>query len=456
MHKMPSCFRIAAAVVALTAVLLAGCSKDSSADLSDLLSTVPAEADAVITFDLGNLVRKAGCKVEDGKIELSEALTSAVAGIKDPEAKKMLSDMVGGKSGVELTSVVIFTQGYRTYMTGLLSDPDAFRKFTESREAGSGFSDRDGISCSRTAAVKGNQFWIVSAGDLDPLDVKVFATLQESKSFSAGESADLILGSKDDVCGLVSVSSPLIGFSDMATQMQAQMALQSLFDDAAFFDFGVSFGKGKMTGRARVLDGKLKPARSNLPLGKVDGSTVKLLGGSGDSGLAIGLPAKAVEKIGALLAKTGGIGKLYQEIIAPVDGTVTFMIGSDSGDGSVPPLEGVIATRGNGLSALASAADQFGLKWRMDGSNMILSSEVKPQGQITPDMLAKESAGTVVAYMAGPKALQSRIGATSLPVSTLALRLKPSGGSLEAEIEVKGKSDDQQILAAFLTEMFRR
>ena len=94
-----------------------------------LLKTVPADAGTVVSVNVRSLAVKADCKVEDGKITLSPSLQKSLASMKDAGMRKKTEMLLDGKSGIAVTSLVVFDRGYHRYITGLLDDPGAFKSF---------------------------------------------------------------------------------------------------------------------------------------------------------------------------------------------------------------------------------------------------------------------------------------------------------------------------------------
>ena len=236
-------------------LLAAACSKDSDGDVAELLKTVPADAGTVVSVNVRSLAVKADCKVEDGKITLSPSLQKSLASMKDAGMRKKTEMLLDGKSGIAVTSLVVFDRGYHRYITGLLDDPGAFKSFLASGDKKYQFKETGGIEYAADVAIKGNQFWSLSVGEIDPLDVKEFSELPEGKSFISTDYAEKLVSGDYDVKGLADVSR-LMGDGGFVKQAQTQMALQTVFSDAVYLEFMADFRKGSLAMEASVLDRK--------------------------------------------------------------------------------------------------------------------------------------------------------------------------------------------------------
>lgn len=442
-RKMVRILSVAACCVML---LASACSKDSNGDVAELLKTVPADAGTVVSINARSIVEKAGCKVEDGKITLSPDLQKSLASMKDMETKRKLEMLLDGKSGISVTSVVIFDRGYHRFITGLLDDPSAFKNFLASGDKKYQFKEKDGIEYAADVAIKGNQFWSRSVGSIDPLDVKEFTGMAENKSFFSTDYAARLVADNYDVKGLMALSS-LMGDAGFVKQAQTQMALQTIFSDAEYLDFTVDFKKGEMEANASVLTSKFKPAKCNFPLAKIDVDAVKAISGTGNVAFAVGASSKLVEKVNAMLSQTGAIGKIYTKIIAPVNGTVAVLGQSDKSISDVR-LNGFIQTDGKELNPLTTVVAQAGMQWKLNGNNLVLSTPQQPQGEISAEMFAKECKGAFMTYMTDSRQLKEYTGNDRLPVSQVVVRMEPSEGSVRLKATVKSDSADGNILAA--------
>ena len=445
MNRISPVAKAAASRLALMAliltVVLAGCKKDSKADLDDLLKTVPAEAGMVAAYNLSDIAEKAGCKVDGDKIDLPAELTQAVASIKDPETKRRVQALLGGEAGMALTDQVVFASGYHVYITGLLSDPAKFEAFLSADGKPVSMKEKDGVRFSRDAAVIGNQFWLLTEGEIDPLDVKSMSELAENKSFLSTGFAQRLTDGDYTLRGMIATSSPLLGGGSFSKQASQMMVLQTLFSDAAYIDFSVEFRKDKAELVASVLNSKFKAAGYNFPVAKVKSDIVKSVAGSGSFGFAVGADGKFVEKVKAMLSQLGAMGQLYANTISSIDGTVAFIGDRDPAGEADMKLSGVIKTTGVNLNALTSTLDMFSLNWRKEADRLIVSSASAPSGTLTGEALAKEADGCILCVALSGKSLPA-----GYPFREVVVRLKPSDGGVALKATASVADTDTPVL----------
>ncbi len=447
-NKMTRFLSLAACCLML---LAAACSKDSDGDVAELLKTVPADAGTVVSVNVRSLAVKADCKVEDGKITLSPSLQKSLASMKDAGMRKKTEMLLDGKSGIAVTSLVVFDRGYHRYITGLLDDPGAFKSFLASGDKKYQFKETGGIEYAADVAIKGNQFWSLSVGEIDPLDVKEFSELPEGKSFISTDYAEKLVSGDYDVKGLADVSR-LMGDGGFVKQAQTQMALQTVFSDAVYLEFMADFRKGSLAMEASVLTSKFKPAKCNFPLSKIDTDAVKSIPGTGNVAFAVGASSKLVEKVNAMLSQAGAIGKIYAQILAPVSGTVA-VLGQSGGQPGDMRLNGLVQTGGKELNPLTTVVGEYGIQWRLDGKDLVLSTAQQPQGGISAEAFAKECKGAFFACMADSRQLKSYFGNDRLPVRHAVVRMEPSEGSVKLKATVESDTEEKNLLAAAIEAM---
>lgn len=440
-----SCWPVAAALCLLLS--LASCSKDSKADLSDLLSTVPAEADMVVAVDVKSTLDKAGAKVSGGKIELTGQLKDALAKA-DARSRESIEAVLQGDAGVRPTSLVAFAKGYHVWVTGILDDPSKFREYVGRSEPSLKWQEESGVSYAGRYAVSGDQFWCYDKPGVDPLEVKSFIGLGDKKSFLSTDYAEKMTEGDYQMRGIVSTSSRMVGGDSFVKQAQMQMALQTFFSDAAYIGFTLEMDNEECQVRGQMLTSSFKPAPYNLPVARIDSKTISSLNASGDMAFAVGTNSKLVEKIQGMLSQTGAVGKLYNTIIAPIDGTVAAFVSQP--DGAERQISAVIPTDGSNLSPLTMALEGSDMKWCREGNNLIAGTPQAPSGGITSAIFAKEAGGSLLAYMADSKGLSLPAGKNPLPVKSLAVSLDSEGNSVVLKIEVKASDKKSSLPAAIL------
>ena len=435
-------------------LLLFSCSKDSAADLAGLLRTVPSDAGMVVTFDLERVATLAGCSVDDGKIVVSADMSRQLESVVDPKTRERIRMFLDGESGVALTDMVVFSQGYHTYATGLLTDPEAFRKYLSAGDSKYAFTVTDGVEHSQDVAISGNQFWCVDRGAIDPLDVKAFVGLTEKQSFASTDYAATLESSDSDLRGIVSTTSPLVGGQGFVKQAQTQMLLSTLFSDAAYIEFDMKLSKGTGDLTLRMLTSRFKGAKYNFPVAKIDTGAVKSLQGSGGCAFAVGISKDLTKKIVSLLSGTGGMGKIYGSLIAPLDGTAAF-VGNIGQGTAASRISGFVGTTGSGLTPLTTMIDQAGIGWKQEGNTLLLSTAQVPQGGITGEIFAGECGDALCAFMMDSAQIKSMAGGKDLPLDRVTAVLKPAGSSLELKVHAEGNSGDKGLVVLFIEKALR-
>lgn len=429
---------------------LASCSKDSKAELSDLLSTVPAEVDMVVAVDIKSTLEEAGAKVDGGKVELTDQLKRAIASSAGKGAATF-EELVSGKAGIRPTSLVVFAKGYHVWATGFIDDPAKFREYVGKKQPGVEWKEQSGVDCAGSVAISGDQFWIFDKPQVDPLEVKEFTELGDKKSFMSTEYADKMTADDYQVRGVLSTTSRFVGGDSFVKQAQMQMALQTLFSDAAYIGFTLDMDHDECTIKGEMLTSRFKPASYNLPTAKIDAKTIESLAASGDIAFAIGVDSKLVEKIQAMLSQTGAVGKLYNSIIAPIDGTVAAIMSQPEGAGR--RVAAVIPTDGSNISPLTMAINGADLTWRRDGNNLIVAGAGAPSGGITAADFAKQANGALLAVMMDAKGMSASSVKGASPVKTAIIKLTREGDSVELKVELKGEGKKSNLPAALLIEL---
>ncbi|MDE5872156.1 MAG: hypothetical protein K2H22_09475 [Muribaculaceae bacterium] len=110
-----------------------GCSKSGGDDdASSLLRTVPADASSVVLVNIAHTVESLGGSTDGSTVKLSKDLQKTIdesQAIK-PEDKQHLKEICSGETGIAMSSVAFFSAA-RSYVTGLLNDPDKFVAYVE-------------------------------------------------------------------------------------------------------------------------------------------------------------------------------------------------------------------------------------------------------------------------------------------------------------------------------------
>lgn len=366
--------------------MLAGCRKESSGEIADLLSTVPSGAGAVVTVNLQEIITKAGGKVTDGKAEPGEKFAAA---LKKVASQPELAQFFDESAGVDASAAVVFYASGRWYLTGRLRDPDAFRAWWEAK--GEQFEAAGELQAARKVAYKANRFWW-GVTDVDVPSVGDYATLSESRSWASHPNAKALSSGEHELAFMVDEQ---VIFSYAGASMrpgQLRMALSAAFKDATAFTGYVDLLDGKMTASVTPISDDMKPAEILLPAGKVDGDLVEKLDCSASSVWAVAVPAKLTEKICSMLGGLGMVPQSYVEAFRAVDGTVAVAV-----DASGSGVKGTVETDGKNLGQLTDVLGSLGLKCVVDGKKLHIS-----KGQVVGKLpVATYSSDFQGAFVAG-------------------------------------------------------
>lgn len=418
-------------MAALLIMVMASCTKDSDADAGDLLKTVPSDASAVAVVNLGSLLEKAGCEVNGSEIKPSEDARKWLASIKKESDRAASEAMLNGESGIEPSALVVFMVGYKQYFTGIVADPAKFKVWAEKQEK-SKFVTTDGVELCGNTALKGNQFWVnLGSGAVSAEDVNHYVTLSEEQSFLSNKSAPVLSVINDDIEGWGNIAG-LLNTGGMGFQERAmfQVAMQTVYEDAADFTFGVRFNKGSMEFKGSLLNSKGKPAKFALPSGKVDVKTVESIGGSAAAVVALSVPGKLIEKLRKeASSKSASVFSVYLNALSSLDGTVAFAVSPDARG-----ISGVLTTNGNSSGDLMALLRDFGMEVTLDGKMIKVN-----RGAVSGDAPVAEMAGGLKGSLGGvvicPSPQAGDRGVAEV-VKRVNFTLMPENGSVGPVLEV--------------------
>ena len=444
--KRPNAAAVVSALL-LTICFLQSCNKNSNADLRDLLNTVPSEAGVVASVNVRQMAEKAGLKIKDDELTVP---ASVLEGIADPKVKEAFGRITDGKSGVEMNTIVVFTQGYYSYATGLLNDPEAFKKSVEEASKGARFVKNGEVEICKNIAVKANQFWI---GDVesavDPNTIKGFTALSEKQSFLSNGYAERLLEMDHDLEMVADINGLFSRIGDMKKMALWRMAAGALFADASYLTLEADFEKGEFEMSSKVLDSKMNPAKYLLPAEKISRKTLESLKGSGDLVVALSIPQKLIETFGRLGASFGGSIDNYLAPLKCIDGTVAFIVSGENN--AHPSVEGVIDTNGESETSLKGMLSTFGISARNEGKRIYLSSAEPCTGTLTAGDAAGEFKDAVFAVACGPETLGKMKPELQRHISRVYILIKPEKGSIELELKVAGTDRKENFLKSLYT-----
>ena len=424
--------------VVLTLLMVAvGCSRsDGGDDASSLLRTVPADASSVALFNVAHAVERLGVETDGSTIKLSKEHTKA---IKESQAlkeddKKYILDVLAGETGMALNSFVYFSAA-RTYITGLLNDPDKFIAYAQEHTPSLQWRDEDGGKVLGPMAVIGNQFWICTTGTPDVEQLKYYQNLNEKQSYISSDAVSLLSDTEKSVTFVADVNK-LLAFLPNSGYLRIGSSL--IFKDMAYIAGYMDFDKKNIFASAAVLNSDMKPAELLLPAEKIDTSVVKSLGGGGDFIAAVGVSQKLVKKISDIAGTAMGQRPAALDgMLQSIDGTIAARASS-----SLDDIEAKLQTNGKDFADLSNMINSFlGLTVTRDGNLLTAVRGNKDfNGPITSQEAAEKLKGAWIGMVSD--------GMIARDVVTVT-RLVPEKKSLRLDIEAEGGVD------AFLNAMLK-
>ena len=422
---------------------ITSCSGDSSADISDLLSTVPNDASAVAAFNLHSIVEKTGSKIDGSKVVPGKDLQAL---IEKSSGNSDLSRFITNDYGIDPEAAVLFVEGQDTYLTGYLARPDSFRENVQKETSGS-FSKEGDVDICANYAMKGNQFWcrVSHRNSISASEISRFTSLSEKLSFMSGSYAKELSDLNHDIKGWGNISGIFnVANMDFQSKSMARMAIESMFSDGEDIAFHADFEKGKMTSALRILNSKGKPAKFNFPTERVDVSVVKNAGASADLIYAMAVSPKMIE---SLKEQVDGKGISVLGAIMPalssLDGTAVVEFSSSSN-----AISGVVSTKGEGTAALSDLISS-GLDCTVTKDGKLLRfSNGSVTGRLSGDAMADKFKGALFGMVAVP----DRFGAADSgnPLECVALMVVSSDSSIELRVEADAKDKKENVLLSLI------
>ncbi len=408
-------------------ILVVGCSKNSNDDASSLLRTVPADAASVVMLNVEHAVERLGGSTDGSKIKLSKDLQKTIdeSQAVKPEDKQHLKDICNGETGISISSVVFFSSA-RSYVTGLLNDPEKFLAYLQ-KETGTQVKEENGGKVIGKVAVIGNQFWVCTTGTPDVEQLKYYQQLNEKQSYASADAAELLLEEKKVVTYVADVSRSLAFVPNAG---YAKMVSSLIFDDMAYVAGSADIQKNSILGYASVLNSDMKPAKLLIPVEKIDASLLKKFDNGGDIYFAAGISKKLVKKISDLASTVmGSNSEIAASVLNAVDGTVAIRANS-----GLSGYEALVQTSGKNVNELSSVLQSlFGLVVTRDGDILTAVYGQKDfSGNITPEQAADKLKGAWVGVVSE--------GFLARDVTTVA-KLTVDKKSLRLDFEAEGGVD---------------
>lgn len=430
-------------------LIMASCSKNSSADLTDILQTVPSDAASVGVYNTDDLMKKAGGKSNVDNGNMDAALSQLVN--VDSQSQAIVNAIMKVESGVEAGPGAFFVEGKQVYITGQLANPTDFMGFCGEQLEGS-FEDVQGVSILKNVAVKDNRFWIMPEGNsaIDSNEIVRFVALSKEQSFLSNPASERMLKMDNDIEAWCNINGIMnLGAGQLKDVTVMRMVFASLFDDAQDMYFTTEFDKGKMESTLEILNSKGKAAKFLLPAVKIDGGTVKKLGGTACLVAAMGIDKKLVSKVKELMMSFGGsVPDLYMQVLNALDGTICLAF-----DPKVENVNGIVTTTGDGTAALTSALNSLGTV-NKDGKYLFIK-----KGEVSGDLSIDDVASTLNGSMFGfvvshsldtSKFSMPNVRDNSDMIESVAILITPSDGGMKLEIKVNGTDKNNNILESIV------
>lgn len=416
-------------------IVLAACSGKSSGDARDLLSTVPADAGAVVVVNVQSLMEKAGFKFKDGKPVPPAQADRWIDSVGDPDMRRALHRLATGDLGMAYEAAVAFVTD-QPYVTVLLDDPDRMRAGLDSLLHVT-LTERDGVWVGEGWAIKGNQMWAALQYEARPEVINRFAELSEKKSYLSNKVADSLTELSKDFSGVADIPAII----HLATSRRAMspsqvgmlsMALSALFDNPSHLSLSGDYGKDEQLSLTiGLLNDDYAPAKYLLPVGKVDADAVKAVAPAADIIAAIAVPSKLIDSLEKMASSFGGaLPADISELLRPIDGTI--VAATDPGKDAFTLT---IGTTGDGTSALQNMLATLGSVVR-EGKTLRVNSGTMEGGAMKSAQFADLLKGTVAGCVVAP------VSPDAKPAMVL---LRPASGSLEMEIRFSPGATEELI-----------
>lgn len=395
-----------------------GCSKSEGDDAPSLLRTVPADASSVVVVNIAHIVESLDGSTDGSTIKLSKELQKTIdesQAIKQ-EDKQHLKEICNGETGVAMSSVVFFSAA-RSYVTGLLNDPDKFVAYVE-KETGTTATTEGDARTIGNIAVLGNQFWACTTGRPDVDQLKYYQQLNDKQSYASADAAGLLL-EPDKVMTYVADINRSLALVPNGNYMKMASAL--IFNDMSYVAGSADIKKKSFMANAMVLNSDMKPAELLLPVDKIDASVVKSFDKGGDIFFAAGIPKKLSKKLADLVGSfMGGKSNSFTSVFEAIDGTVAVRANSGATD-----AEARIQTTGQNFADLSNLLQNFfGVTVTRDGDTLTAVRGSKDfTGSITSAQAADMLKGAWIGMVSNGLIARDVTTVTKLSVDKKSLRL---------------------------------
>ncbi|MDE5881735.1 MAG: hypothetical protein K2H60_08390 [Muribaculaceae bacterium] len=429
---------------------LTSCQKDKTANVSDLLSTVPSSAGIVVGFNLNALLEKAGCKVDGPSItpgkELQEILASSESSSRSKEEIKMI---LSGESGIDPVGAIVFTDAYNTYLTAALADTEKFCDFVVKQKELPFENVEGNVKVSGNVAVIGAQMWMgLTSSTIDAKAVKNYASLDNAQSFASLDVASDIATMTHDVVGYGQLKNFARSGLPIGNATTMNLAAGFLFDNASALSFTLDFLKGEAKSKALLLNDKGDPAKFLLPANKISLDEVKRLPATANAIVAAALTKDLIKKITKMAESFGGgFPAQISDALASLDGTTAIAVGSI--DNPENALAAVIATDGKPSLDFMNFLSQFG-NTQKDGKIVkLVRGEVS--GSLDVPKMSEKLKGATIGLVSSTNS--DLLNGNGVGITATAITLSPDNGSLSFNAWVQTSEPDTNALLTILKNM---
>lgn len=435
-------------LLSLFLVFAYSCKKDTG-DIASLLTTVPSSASGVIVVDLENILEDAGCKIKGSEIVASKEVLNVLDKASEKQKTQMMM-LFEGEAGINPRGAVAFYDSSRFFLTFGLNDVAKFCEYVEKNNGNTFTDEGSGVKVCQNIAVKGAQAWVLlSEGRrIDADGIAGYASLNDSQSFLVTPYGEKLLVKENDIRGWSRLST-FLDEMERGQKSMATLAMGFLFEDAEATEFTIDFKKGEMDMESTILNNDGKAAKFQLPLEKVDGSTLKSAGQTCNAMVAFSITPKLVKKFEQVGGAFGG--SLFNELsdkFKNIDGTVCVITNSPNVSNGIA---GVVTTKGDVSQSLKDLISEKIAPVSMDGK-LLKFSKGDVSGQLSVDECASALKGSYLG-MIFDKSFLSQSGYAGQQynwLSNVSFKINPDSGGLGFEIIVKTTEAKENSLLTIL------
>lgn len=438
---------------------LTSCQKEKSANVEELLSTVPSSAGMVVGFNLNSMLEKAGCKVDGSAVTPSKDLKAALDATPSGKQNDILKAILSGETGLDPVGALIFTDAYNTYLTAAIADTEKYTQFVLQQTELPFVDSGDNVRISGYVAISGAQTWIGLTSDpVDAKAIKNYANLDKTQSFASLPAASEIATMTHDIVGYGQIKNFVSGRLSFSDEALLNLAMGFLFDNASALSFYQDFNKGEIISKVMVLNEKAQPAKYLLPADKISVDEVKKLPATANTVAAAAITKTLVKKVSKMAESFGGTLPATISATANVlDGTSAIALGSAD---SSEAYSALIATDGKASLDMMQFLSTFG-NTQKDGK-IVKISKGEVAGALEVEKIADRLKGATIGIVShidtdsDEKAvsmlgmLDPSLRSASAMVNTFSITLNPESNSLSLNLRAETENTDANALSSLL------